>query len=387
VIAVSVCIVSRHRPAALVRAMRGVALQDHPALELVVVADPAGAAAARATGLHAKVIDHDADGIGAARNTAIDAAAGAVIAFLDDDAVPEPTWAGRLTAPFADAGVVQAGGFVLGPDGMRWQWRAAEVDALGADHPFDAGATLMRQGSPQRAVKTQGTNCAFRADVLRAAGGFDPAFRFYLDEADVNLRLAPCGLSAVVPGAVVHHGLMSSRRRRGDRVATDLSDIATSLLHFLRRHAPGADHARLLAAEGARQRARLIRHMVAGRIEPRDVARIMATFQPARLPPPGPLPPRPTMPPPFTALPTGPRPGRVQTTQVGASAAAATHIVTVALPPGRFGRRQQVFHADGYWLISGGQRRPGPSPFPRLRGAAQVQAEIAAVSAYRPAGG
>lgn len=383
-IPVSVCIVSRHRPEALVRAMRGVAQQDHPLLELVVVADPAGAAAARATGLPARVVEHDGEGIGAARNLAIDVAAGEVIAFLDDDAVPEPSWAGRLAAPFADTEVMQAGGFVLGPDGMRWQWQAMEVDAFAADHPLDAPGTLLRQGTAGRAVKTPGTNCAFRADALRAAGGFDPAFRFYLDDADVNLRLAPAGLSAVVPGAVVHHGHLASRRRRADRVPTGLSDIATSLLHFLRRHAPGADHPALLGAEAERQRARLVRHMVAGRIEPRDVGRIMATFAPQPLPPPARLPPRPAAPPPFLALPTGPRPGRALTTPDGAAALAATHIVTVALPPAGFARRRQLYHPDGYWLISGGPRGKGPSPYPRCRRALRVEAELAAALAFRP---
>jgi hypothetical protein len=386
-IPVSVCIVSRHRPQALVRAMRGVAQQDHPALELVVVADPQGAAAARATGLAARVIDHDADGIGAARNLGIDAAAGGVIAFLDDDAVPEPTWASRLTAPFADPGVVQAGGYVLGPDGLRWQWRAMEVDACGKDHPFDAARTLLRQGTARRAVKTQGTNCAFRASALRAAGGFDPAFRFYLDEADVNLRLAPVGLTAVVPGAVVHHGFLPSPRRRADRVPTDLGDMATSLLHFLRRHAPEADHAALLTAEAARQRRRLIRHMVAGRIEPRDVGRIMATFVPAPLPPPAALQPRAATGQPFLTLPTAARPGRSLRTQQGAAALVPTHIVTVVLPPSGLAQRRQTFHPDGFWLISGRRRSPGPSPYPLAQGAAQVQADLAAVLAFRPPDG
>jgi hypothetical protein len=278
---------------------------------------------------------------------------------------------------------MQAGGFVIGPDGMRWQWRAMEVDACGTDYPFDADGTVLRQGSGLRTVKTQGTNCAFRAAALRAAGGFDPAFRFYLDDADLNLRLAPLGLSAVVPDAVVHHGHLASRRRRADRVPVELSDIATSLRHFLRRHAPEADHAARMTAETDRQRARLIRHMVAGRIEPRDVARIMATFVPQDLPPPVPLPPRPAAALPFLAMPTGPRPARWLPSQAGATAAAVTDLVTVILPPALFGRRQQEFHPDGYWLIAGGRRTRGASPYPRLRGSAQATSERNTALAFR----
>jgi GT2 family glycosyltransferase len=64
-------------------------------------------------------------------------------------------------------------------------------------------------------VKTEGTNCAFRRDVLAGLGGFDPAFRYFLDETDVNLRLAEAGArTVIVPRALVHHGSAASRSGR-----------------------------------------------------------------------------------------------------------------------------------------------------------------------------
>ncbi|MES2906736.1 MAG: RNA polymerase factor sigma-54, partial [Pseudomonadota bacterium] len=48
-----------------------------------------------------------------------------------------------------------------------------------------------------------------------AMGGFDPAFRFYLDETDLNLRLAATGaMTAIVPVAQVHHGFAESDLQR-----------------------------------------------------------------------------------------------------------------------------------------------------------------------------
>src|SRR5690606_6907848 len=119
-------------------------------------------------------------------------------------------------------------------------WRAMRIDGRGFDHPFDPGPGIsLHRGTGALAVKTQGTNCAFRRADLIAAGGFDPAFRFYLDEADVNLRLAARGgLTAIVPDAVVHHGFAASARRRADRAPTDLTEIGASITGFLRRHAP-----------------------------------------------------------------------------------------------------------------------------------------------------
>lgn len=276
----SVIVVSRHRKAALIRCLTALTQQGHFATEVIVVADPEGVAAVRALKGAFKTAAFDIPNISAARNLGLSMAAGEVVAFIDDDAVPEPTWGGRLVAPFADPKVVAATGFIRGRNGISYQWRAMEVDALGCDHPLEvpmAGVTLLA-GTASRAVKTTGTNCAFRTAALRAIGGFDPAFRFYLDEADVNLRLAPVGVTAIVPSAQVHHGYLASGTRRADRVPLDLTEIAASSAVFLRRHAPeGLEQGK--AALWQDQRARALRHMIAGGIEPRDVRRLMASLE------------------------------------------------------------------------------------------------------------
>ncbi|MCB2123539.1 MAG: glycosyltransferase, partial [Rhodobacteraceae bacterium] len=66
-----------------------------------------------------------------ARNLGLAAAAGEIVAFIDDDAVPEPRWLARLTAPFADPGIAAAGGFVVGRNGISFQWRASCADSHG----------------------------------------------------------------------------------------------------------------------------------------------------------------------------------------------------------------------------------------------------------------
>lgn len=402
---VSLIVVSRHRPRSLLRTLAGVAQMDHPAFEVIVVACPEGAQAARDQGLASDILTFDMAGIGAARNAGLARAAAPVVAFLDDDAVPEPTWLSRLAAPFGDDRVTQAGGYVRGRSGLAWQWRAIEVDATGRDHPLtDPGTTVLRAGTGQRAVKTQGTNCAFRRDALLAVGGFDPAYRFYLDEADVNLRLAARGgLTAIVPGAVVHHGYAESAQRRADRVPRDLTEIGASIAVFLRRHAP-TDAAAARSAHRAEQRARLIRQMVAGGLEPRDVPRLMAGFEAglaagdARdLPD---LPALPAGSAPFRPLPgTGPRPGCViparpwarHAAQAQARAAVARgQIVTViTLHPG-FAAHRLTFHAAGFWEQAGGTWGRGDRAAPRpdaLTRAARIAAETARLSPHRPVSG
>jgi O-antigen biosynthesis protein len=278
---VSLIIVSRHRAAMLQRAISAVRLQDNPMLELVVVADPASATAVRCLQLPTKVVEFDQANVAAARNAGIGVAAGEVVAFLDDDAVPEPTWISRLIAPFENPNVRATTGFVRGRNGISDQWRACDVDQFGWDHALsvDRHAVTLLAGNTLRAVKAQGTNCAFRRADLMALGGFDDGFRFYLDDADISLRLAAlAGLTAVVPDAVVQHGFAASARRRADRVPLSLQDIGASTAYFLRRHAAGADLAGQKLAHRQAQRARVLRHMVQGGLEPRDIGPLLDGF-------------------------------------------------------------------------------------------------------------
>lgn len=267
---VSVIIVSRHRAPALLRCIVALTQQDDPNFELIVVADPEAVQQAKTLNLPLKCVSFDEANISAARNAGLAVAAAPVVAFIDDDAVAEPTWLSRLTAPFANPQVTASTGFIRGRNGISYQWQACEVDQFGQDHPLEITDPTLRPNSPQRAVKTQGTNCAFRRDTLLQIGGFDPAYRFYLDEADVNLRMAGQNLqdlTAIIPSAQVHHGYLASARRTAHRVPLSLHDISASTAIFLRRHAPHADLAESLKALSRQQSIRIAEHRRKGRID------------------------------------------------------------------------------------------------------------------------
>lgn len=277
-LSVSLIVVSRHRPADLARCVAAIRKLDHPLFELIIVTDPGSVPLAG----DARVVVFDDANISAARNAGLAVAAGQIVVFIDDDAVPEPRWLSRLTAPFVDPAVAAAGGFVIGRNGISFQWKASEIDCRGRSHPkdIDESRPAIQQAAPGRAIKTEGTNCAFRRDVLAALGGFDPVFRFYLDEADVNLRLAAAGhATAIVPAARVHHGYAASSRRRADRVPTDLTEIAASQMAFLRKHAPASDHADALSTFLREQGDRVTGHRTAGRIDADQADRLMDTLK------------------------------------------------------------------------------------------------------------
>ncbi|KAA0912277.1 glycosyltransferase [Aquicoccus porphyridii] len=280
---VSVVIVSRDRPESLIWCLTGVAGLRYPAFEVVVVADPQGVDAVRASRFdgRAKLIPFDRANISAARNLGIAQAAGEIVAFIDDDAVPEPTWLSFLTAPFANPDVAAAGGFVRGRNGISFQWKARMVDACGRAEPQrvdEAQPTVLHPG-PGQAVKTEGTNMALRRQGLARIGGFDPNFRFYLDETDLNMRLARAGMAtAIAPMAQVHHAYAASLRRSADRAVRDLHEIGASWAVFLRKHCPEEQRARRWQEVQNDERARLEDQQARGLIDEADVPRIFASL-------------------------------------------------------------------------------------------------------------
>ncbi|WP_088622887.1 glycosyltransferase family 2 protein [Oceanicola sp. 22II-s10i] len=277
---VSVIVVSRGRPVSLTLCLTGLARLYYPAYEIIVVADRTGLAAVRAAGFaeEIKTVGCDEPNISAARNLGIAEAAGEIVAFIDDDAVPEPAWLDHLVQGFRFPEAAAAGGYVLGRNGISFQWKARSVDHTGLAQPLDVpgDAPVLLTPADGRAIKTEGTNMAVRRDVLAEMGGFDPAYRFYLDETDLNLRLARAGhATAIVPLALVHHAYAESDRRTRTRAPLDLFEIGASTAVFLRRHCPEEEHARIFQRLREGRRRALIGYMVDGRIEPRDVARLM----------------------------------------------------------------------------------------------------------------
>ncbi|MBV2359629.1 glycosyltransferase [Thalassococcus sp. CAU 1522] len=406
---VSVVIVSRGRPAALQRCLTAVAQLDYPEFEVVVVACEAGraAVAARDDAAAIKLAACDVANISAARNIGVAEASGDIVAFIDDDAVPEPLWLSHLAGAFADPQVAAAGGFVLGRNGISFQWRGRMVDGNGrtTDVELDPAEPTVLHGQPGLAVKTEGTNMAVRRDVLAAIGGFDPAFHYYLDETDLNLRLAKAGrATALVPLAQVHHGFAESPQRAADRSPRDLFEIGASVAAFLERHCGKGARKVALAKHRAEQRMRCLRAMQRGPLGADDVARLMRRFRKGvrdgltRVP--APLPPIPQATQPFRPYPGRPEAprrviaGRVwQATRKRAEAAQAARdgaIVSLYLFSPTARRHRVRFTEDGVWEQTGGLLGRSDRTDPPLRlttFARRLRREIARTAPVRQAQG
>ncbi|QFT58183.1 putative glycosyl transferase [Sulfitobacter sp. THAF37] len=369
---VSVVIVSRGRPDALRRSLLGVSQLQYPSFEVVVVADPGGVDMARAAPFaeSLKILPFDEPNISAARNLGIDHAAGEIVAFIDDDAVPEPQWLRHLVQPAYRAEVAAMGGFVRGRNGISFQWRARSLDHLGEAQPLEVDPRRPTVLHPPggRAIKTEGTNMAFRRCVLAELGGFDPAFHYFLDETDLNMRLARAGhATAIVPLAEVHHGFAANALRGANRVPKDLFDIGASWAVFQRKHVAHDDRRAQWDRLRLTERQRLLKYMVSGPLDPVQIRRLMRRLDEGyaegntRTPgaagiamhPRAPFQPFPSLPRRATVMPTRPihlrRDRRIAAERVGNG-----EIVTLICLSLTARYHRVTFEPDGSWLQSGG---------------------------------
>ncbi len=378
---VSVVVVGQGRPAALARCLAGLARLRYPDFEIVVVADAPGLQAVEAhPDLFGQVKTRSIDGANAqaARNAGIAAAAGEVVAFIAEDAVPEPLWLQHLAAPFRDPRASAAGGYVIGDDGIGPRWTGQSITAANETAPLamEDDTPALFTAEPGLGIGTSGTNMAARREVLTRLGGFDPAFRSSFAEADLNLRLsAERGSTALVPLAQVHCGTAA-------RAPDTLSEAGADLMIFLRKHAPPDRHDRATTEERARHRRRLERHLVAGRIEPRDISRRMARFETGlaegRQHPLDPPPPLSDATPDF--LPYRPVQTRTDHRVFGGGLWRAARLREAARQAARTGATVTLILTDlsarphrvrfdpaGYWEQTGGLFGPSARPGPRVR--------------------
>ncbi|MFI9819880.1 glycosyltransferase [Streptomyces sp. NPDC052013] len=183
----SVVVATRERAGQLARALDSLLAQDHPRFDIVVVdnapvTDATKELVHRKYGERVHYVREPVPGLAVAHNTGLAEAGGEVIAFTDDDVIADPRWLTELTAPFtadpllgcttglilparlrtpAQVLLESHGGFAKGFTPTTYD--PADPPRDEALFPFTAG----RFGS--------GANMAFRTDVLRAVGGFDPA--------------------------------------------------------------------------------------------------------------------------------------------------------------------------------------------------------------------
>ncbi|MFV8818440.1 glycosyltransferase [Haliea sp. E17] len=182
---VTVVVCSYNGAATIRDTMEGFKTLDYPDYEVIVVNDGSTDDTAKIVGEYdVKLISTENRGLSNARNTGWQNAAGEIIAYIDDDAYPDPHWLQYLAYRFMTNDFVGVGGPNLAPPG---------------DGPI-AECVYNAPGGPVQVLLTDieaehipGCNMAFKREALEAIEGFDGRYRAAGDDVDVCWRLQAKG--------------------------------------------------------------------------------------------------------------------------------------------------------------------------------------------------
>jgi GT2 family glycosyltransferase len=202
---ISVVVCSCNGARTIRQCLEGLSRVEYPDFEVIVVNDGSNdATASIAAEFGYRLITTHNQGLSGARNTGLRAARGEVVAYLDDDAYPDPHWLTYLAATFLSTPHAAVGGPNIPPP----------------EDPLVAQAVAGAPGGPCHVLLSDtvaehipGCNMAFRRRCLEAIGGFDAQFRAAGDDVDACWRIQQqewtIGFS---PAAVVWHHRRDSVR-------------------------------------------------------------------------------------------------------------------------------------------------------------------------------
>jgi len=219
---VIVCAFTHLRLQVTIACVENVLSQQPPPAHVVVVVDHNEALQAELASTFADprvtvMANPSERGLSHARNAGVEHCTTPFVAFVDDDAIPDPGWLAGLRAALAGDDVVAAGGHA------RPRWPQAPPPWLPAELYWTVGcsyAGMIREG---RARNPLGCNMAFRTDVFARVGGFDPAVGrlgskpLGCEETELCLRTIrdqPQAVIVIIEGAEVDHIVTPERCRR-----------------------------------------------------------------------------------------------------------------------------------------------------------------------------
>jgi GT2 family glycosyltransferase len=169
-ISIIICAYTEKRWDGMMDALRSLREQTARPFEIILVIDHNPKLFQRAVQeIHDVLIleNQSLRGLSGARNTGIAAAKGALIAFIDEDAIAEPDWIEKLLPMYADPAVLGVGGAI------RPIWSGFKPAWFPEEFFWVVGCTY--KGLPEKAAPVRnliGCNMSFRREVFEQAGGF-----------------------------------------------------------------------------------------------------------------------------------------------------------------------------------------------------------------------
>ncbi|MBC8145978.1 MAG: glycosyltransferase, partial [bacterium] len=195
---ISVVVCSYNGSRTIRECLQGISELDYDNYEVIVVDDGSRDTTPDiAREFPFRLISTENFGLSSARNTGWQNATGEIIAYIDDDAYPDPHWLQHLAWSYMNSDHMGMGGPNIPPpgDGM--------VAACVANSPGGPIHVLL---SDRLAEHVPGCNMSFRRSALAAIGGFDTRFRIAGDDVDLCWRIQQQGWTiGFSPAAMVWH--------------------------------------------------------------------------------------------------------------------------------------------------------------------------------------
>ena len=237
---VSIIINTDGRAKPLATCLESLRYLRYPNFEVVVVAGPTRDGTRElcaAWGDAIKFGECPVRNLSQSRNISIGLASGEIVAFLDDDSVPEPEWLDDVIPAFEDPGVAVAGGFLHDHTGKAYQWQFGTADRFGnADMSWNRPAPEYNFPLSFNFPHVM-ANSAFRRTALLEVGGFDEEYEYFLDETDVICRFVDAGWKvAQLDKGFIHHKFMPSHIRNESRVLTSWYSLLKNKTYFSLRN-------------------------------------------------------------------------------------------------------------------------------------------------------
>jgi glycosyltransferase involved in cell wall biosynthesis len=221
---ITVVVCTRERPGALARCLDSLLAQRYPAFRVLVVdnapATDATAEVVRGAARRGPVdyLVERAPGLSYARNAAVAAAPGQILAWIDDDEVADPHWLAEIARALAEHPEADVVSGVIVPAELEtpaqlWFEQFGGHSKGRGFRPDLFGPATAHVQSPLYPLPPFGTgaNMTFRAGVIQSIGGFDTALGAGTpamgseDTLAFTQVLVAGGTIVYQPSAVTHH--------------------------------------------------------------------------------------------------------------------------------------------------------------------------------------